>query len=818
MTGALRMLGLTAARHARATIVLWLVLLTFAGVGALTLARGATASYTMPGASFDAVREDLQAKIPDNGISSGYVVLEAESGFNDTQKQAIAQAVTTIGQLPEVAGSFDPFVAADAVIQASVQLEDAKAQLAQAKAQIDEGQAQLDAATAALPGGLSAEEIAALAPDVATQEAALAEARTTLRTNQDKVDAAQRELNAAAGANMVSEDGTAAIVNIAFNQDTNSLPTSVREEVFSTFDTLKDTGLTVNYSYELDQDVSDVFGISEIIGLVVAFIVLLITLGAVIAAGLPLVLALMGAGTAVALVYTSTTFIGMTATDPVLALMLGLGVGIDYALLILYRFREELRDGADVLDAVGTANSTAGHSVLFAGMTNIIALSALCLTGLPFLAIMGFAGAFAVALVVASSLTLVPAVLSLLGTRLLTRTQRKELTQLNLARTQEIQVPRNRREAFAQIEASYEGWGGFVTRHPFAMTFVAVAVLVLAIIPTTSLRLGLPDGSYQATDSTSYQAYQTISEKFGEGVNGPIIAGLTLTVPGDEARLRDVALDVAGRLKNNKIASVAIVATSDDNATAILAFFPTEGPSADSTLATVHSMNEKLEATEKATATTIGLTGSTVANIEISERISQSIPLYLGVVIALCLVLMAFVFRSIIVPVMATIGFLLSTLASFGAVVAVYQWGWLADIFGLTQPGPILAFLPILLIGILFGLSVDYQIFIVSGMRDAHRKGHSAGDAVVLGYKQGGAVVTACGVIMVAVFAGFIFSHLTAVRPIGFALALGVAMDAFLIRTTFIPATMYLLGEAAWWWPFEKKEHDEEEAPKHIAE
>ena len=818
MTGALRMLGLTAARHARATIVLWLVLLTFAGVGALTLARGATASYTMPGASFEAVREDLQAKIPDNGISSGYVVLEAESGFNDTQKQAIAQAVTTIGQLPEVAGSFDPFVAADAVIQASVQLEDAKAQLAQAKAQIDEGQAQLDAATAALPEGLSAEEIAALAPDVATQEAALAEARTTLRTNQDKVDAAQRELDAVADASMVSEDGTAAIVNIAFNQDTNSLPTSVREEVFSTFDTLKDTGLTVNYSYELDQDVSDVFGISEIIGLVVAFIVLLITLGAVIAAGLPLVLALMGAGTAVALVYTSTTFIGMTATDPVLALMLGLGVGIDYALLILYRFREELRDGADVLDAVGTANSTAGHSVLFAGMTNIIALSALCLTGLPFLAIMGFAGAFAVALVVASSLTLVPAVLSLLGTRLLTRTQRKELTQLKLARTQEIQVPRNRREAFAQIEASYEGWGGFVTRHPFAMTFVAVAVLVLAIIPTTSLRLGLPDGSYQATDSTSYQAYQTISEKFGEGVNGPIIAGLTLTVPGDEARLRDVALDVAGRLKNNKIASVAIVATSDDNATAILALFPTEGPSADSTLATVHSMNEKLEATEKATATTIGLTGSTVANIEISERISQSIPLYLGVVIALCLVLMAFVFRSIIVPVMATIGFLLSTLASFGAVVAVYQWGWLADIFGVTQPGPILAFLPILLIGILFGLSMDYQIFIVSGMRDAHRKGHLAGDAVVLGYKQGGAVVTACGLIMVAVFAGFIFSHLTAVRPIGFTLALGVAMDAFLIRTTFIPATMYLLGEAAWWWPFEKKEHDEEEAPKHIAE
>lgn len=348
------------------------------------------------------------------------------------------------------------------------------------------------------------------------------------------------------------------------------------------------------------------------------------------------------------------------------------------------------------------------------------------------------------------------------------------------------------------------------------MIAVTVAVLALAIIPTTSLRLGLPDGSYQATDSTAYRSYQTISDKFVEGANGPIIVGVTVHVPGDENRLRSVALDVADRLKNNSVEHISIVATSEDNATAILSILPKEGPSTESTLNLVHSMQGKLEATEKATATDIGLTGQTVANIDISDRLTDSIPLYLGVVISLCLILMAFVFRSILVPIMATIGFLLSTLASFGAVVAVYQWGWLGELFGVTQPGPILAFLPILLIGILFGLSVDYQIFIVSGMRDAHREGHTASNAVLLGYRQGGSVVTACGIIMISVFAGFMFSHLTAVRPIGFALALGVAMDAFLIRTTFIPAAMYLLDETAWWWPGSKNNQNQKK-PKHLA-
>lgn len=818
MTGALRTLGFFVARHARAMLAVWLLLLVLAGVGALTLAKGATAQYTIPGAAFETVREDLQAKIPENGVASGYIVIESDAGFSPAQREAVAEAVSSATELPDIAGVLDPFVLADTRVAAEDDLETARLQLEDSRAQLEQGRVAVDAARSALPEGLSEEDIASLAPELAAQEKELNQAELTIKQGEDSVAAGERELTAAGSTGTVSADGTAALASIAFNKDTNSLTPQERENIFATFDALEDEGMRVNYSYELAQDVSGVVGASEVLGLTVAFLVLLITLGTVLAAGLPLILALIGAGVGAGLVYSSTSVVGMTATDPVLALMLGLGVGIDYALLILYRFREELVAGHTVPQAVAEANSTAGHSVLFAGLTNIIALAALSLTGLPFLAIMGLAGAFAVALVIASSLTLVPAVLSLLGYRVLTKKQR-ETTNHSLTADKENQhLPQNRKEAVAQLESARGGWGGFVTRHPVSMILLSLAILIIAIIPTTSLRLGLPDGSYQSSDSTAFASYQAIGEHFGEGANGPIFAKVTLAVPTDHDRLQDVTLDVAERLKTKNIESVSIAATSEDQSTALLAFFPTEGPSADSTADTVHSMLENTEATQKATATTIGLTGQTVANIQISERISSSVPLYLGVVISLCLVLMAFVFRSLLVPLMATIGFLLSTLASFGAVVAVYQWGWLGVFFGVTNPGPILAFLPILLIGILFGLSVDYQIFIVSGMRDAHGAGHIAQDAVLLGYRQGGRVVTACGVIMIAVFAGFIFSHLTVVRPIGFALALGVAMDAFLIRTTFIPATMYLLGERAWYWPIgAKKDGDHQDLPKHVA-
>ncbi|WP_421083290.1 MMPL family transporter [Rothia nasimurium] len=815
MTGLLRSLGYVLARRARLVLVLWILALIIAGAGALTLAKGTTASYTMPGAEFEKVRAELQEKIPDNGVSNAFVVLSSPTSFTEEQQIKVVETIAEALDHEEVVDIIDPFTVELAVQEIETAFTEAETRFNEATAQVTEGEKALEEAKAQPTDGLSPEELASREAALQEQALALAQAKESLRIQTEEFKLAQREKAAAGTMNVINDDRTVALVTLSFSQDSNSLSPDLRQGLMATFNQLTDAGMTVDYSNELAQDVSEIMGASEVIGLVVALIVLLVTLRTVLAAGLPLVLALIGAGTALALVYTSTAFIGMTPTDPVLALMLGLGVGIDYALLILYRYLEELKDGRTVIDAVATANSTAGHSVIYAGATNIIALSALSIIGLPFLTVMGLAGAFSVALVVLASITLVPACLSLLGTRLLTAKDRQALDVLN--RTEGAKEPTNRKEAAAALSSTPTGWAGVITRFPGLLTLASIGILIIAIIPTTSLRLGLPDGSYQHPDTTAYRAYHTITENFGEGSNGPIMAAVTLAVPGDENRLRNVALDVADRLKNNRIESVAILSTSEDNSTAVLAFFPEEGPSTESTLNTVNSMLEKVEAVEKATATQIGLTGQTVANIEISERIAHSVPIYLTVVIALCLILMAMVFRSVLIPIMATFGFLLSTLASFGAVVAVYQWGWLGDLLGVTQPGPILAFLPILLIGILFGLSVDYQIFIVSGMRDAKLAGHTSYDSVILGYKQGKVVVTACGIIMIAVFAGFIFSHLTLVRPIGFALALGVAMDAFLIRTTFIPATMYLLGDAAWWWPFRKKETDEGEKFRHIA-
>lgn len=535
MAGALRALGFFVARHAWATVSVWLLLLVLAGVGALTLSKGATAQYTIPGAAFTTVQEDLQAKIPEKGVARGQIIIESSTGFSPNQREAVAEALTSAAELPDIVGVLDPFVTAEKRDDVEEGLEVARPQLAEARTQLEQGKAAAAAARSALPEGLSEEAIADIAPELLAQEKELERAEISLKREEYGLVTGERELSLAGETDTISADGTAALVTLALSKDPNSLTPKERENIFAAFNVLEDQGMTVNYSYELASDVSGVVGGSEALGLTVAFLVLLVTLGTVLAAGLPLMLALVGAGVGVGLVYASTAFVGMTATDPVLALMLGLGVGIDYALLILYRFREELISGQAVQEAVAAANSTAGHSVLFAGLTNVVALAALTLTGLPFLSIMGLAGAF-------------------------------------------------------------------VTRRPVGMILLSLAILRITIIPTASLRLGLPDGSYQTPDSTAFAAYNSISEHFGEGANGPIYAKVTLAVPTDEDRLRAVALDVADRLTTKDIDGIAIGAISEDQSTALLVFSPAEGPSADSTAETVHSMIEKTEATEKATA------------------------------------------------------------------------------------------------------------------------------------------------------------------------------------------------------------------------
>ncbi|MEK8226308.1 MMPL family transporter [Oerskovia sp. M15] len=321
-------------------------------------------------------------------------------------------------------------------------------------------------------------------------------------------------------------------------------------------------------------------------------------------------------------------------------------------------------------------------------------------------------------------------------------------------------------------------------------------MLLLVALPALGLRLNLPDGSTEAHDSTQYQAYATLAEKFGEGQNGTLL--VVADLPGSPSEAESLASQVAIAqvlFDQDDVVAVAPVGTSEDGTVAAFQVVPAEGPTSESTEELVHTLRglSPIDGTYE-----IGVAGSASGNVDISEKLASALPIYLAVVVGLSLVILILVFRSIFVPVIATLGFILSYFAALGGVVAIYQWGWLSGVFGVESPGPVLNFLPTILVGILFGLAMDYQLFLGSGMREAYAHGAPARIAVVQGFRAGRSVVTAAAIIMIAVFGGFVFSHSAMIRPIGFALAFGVLVDAFVIRMMVVPALMHLAGDKAW--------------------
>uniref|UniRef100_UPI0028D01C4F MMPL family transporter n=1 Tax=Kocuria palustris TaxID=71999 RepID=UPI0028D01C4F len=408
-----------------------------------------------------------------------------------------------------------------------------------------------------------------------------------------------------------------------------------------------------------------------------------------------------------------------------------------------------------------------------------IALIGLSVTGIPFLALMGGVAALAVLVAVLITLTLTPALLGLVGKRLLPKSQRDVM----IDEAEHVKTP-------------------LAVRRPLPVLLAAVAALAILAIPMGSMRLGLPDGSTEPQDSTQYAAYTTVAEEFGAGKNGPMTVVADLPEDATEQEAQELQLAVGQEVSElDDVASVVPTPIDVDSGMALLQVVPDSGPSDEATETLVDDIRGLSGNVEAAGDPTIGVAGRTAANIDVSQVLSDALPVYLAVVVAISMVLLILVFRSILVPVIASLGFLLSLLAAFGAVVAVYQWGWLSSLFNVTEPGPVLSFLPTLMVGILFGLAMDYQLFLVTGMREAHVHGYPARTAVVRGMVGGRAVVTAAAIIMTSVFAGFIFSHMAMIRPMGFGLAIGVLLDAFLVRMTIIPALMTLLGEKAWWFP-----------------
>lgn len=663
------------------------------------------------------------------------------------------------------------------------ELNAGQAEFDKQKAKFEAGKAELAAAEKQLKDGEAT--VKQKTRELEEAEAKLPQAERELERGRAELDFAARQVGASSDMRFISEDGSTAVAQVSFRGQTDALTPADREAITAIATGPQAAGVEVLFSKEILQDISEVFGAAEVVGLVVAAIVLIVMLGTLIAAGLPLLLALLGVGAGVGTTLAFSSLVDMASITPALALMLGLAVGIDYALFIIHRHRTQVLGGMQVGESIARAVGTSGNAVVFAGLTVIIALAALTVPGLPFLSVLGLSAAFTVLMAVLLAITLLPALLSLVGDKIVSKRARER------AAAGVVSEPKSAR------------WVQLLTKAAIPVSLVVVAVLGTIALPATQMRTALPDGSAEAADSMAFQAYQQTSDKFGAGYNGPLL--VLADLPGDlnQRQADSLALDVADQLRTHDAVIAAIPATmTDDRSLVAIQVIPADGPASEATENLVHELRDDAERIQSATGITdMAVTGQVAAQIDVSEVVTNALAPYLSIVVGLSLILLLLVFRSLVVPLLATGGFLLSLAAAFGASTAVYQFGWLSGVFGVNVPGPLLSFLPILLTGILFGLAMDYQVFLVSAMRERFVHGESARDAVRSGFSMTAPVVTAAALIMISVFAGFIFSHLAMIRPLGFALAFGVLFDAFVVRMTLIPAVMHLLGDKAWYLP-----------------
>ncbi|TCM46773.1 MMPL family transporter [Kribbella sp. VKM Ac-2568] len=582
-------------------------------------------------------------------------------------------------------------------------------------------------------------------------------------------------------AKAISADGRTGYAQVAYDVTAQEVTPEAQDAVAAAVEPARAAGLTVEYGGDAMQ-VQDEQSLAEVIGIGVASVVLLITFGSLIAAGLPLLSAIVGIGIGATAITAATGFIDIGSGTPILAVMIGLAVSIDYALFIMSRYRHELSTGLEPEEAVGRAVGTAGSAVVFAGLTVVIALAGLFVVDIPFLTQMGFAAAFTVVLAVAIALTLLPALLGMAGRRVLGG-----------------RIPGLRGgdpEASSGKPTAGRRWAGFVTRRPVAVLLVSVIGLGALAIPAVDLELGLPDDSTAAAGSTQRKAYELLSDGFGPGFNGPLMVVVDAAASADPKAAAASTANVVRGLPDVAVVTPPTFNPAGD--TALLTVIPASGPSTTETKDLVQAIRNAPESG----GAEVSVTGGTAFNIDISAKLSDALVPYLSLIVGLAFLLLMLVFRSVLVPLKATLGFLLTVAATFGAVVAVFQWGWFAGLFGIEgQTGPIISMLPVFLVGIVFGLAMDYQVFLVTRMREEHVHGAAPRTAVVDGFGHSARVVTAAAVIMVAVFSGFILSTETLVREIGFGLAFAVAIDAFVVRMTIVPAVMALLGRSAWWLP-----------------
>jgi len=566
---------------------------------------------------------------------------------------------------------------------------------------------------------------------------------------------------------VVSRDQTAAYSTVSYGVQASELTAAERDALTNAAGKARAGGLTVEVRGDASKESgADVGGPAEGIGVVVALLVLALTYRSLVAAGMNLVTALVGVAIGALGIVTLSGFVQLQSTTSILAVMLGLAVGIDYALFIITRFRQELLRGLPVPEAAAMAVGTAGSAVLTAGLTVVIALAGLSVAGIPFLTEMGLAAAATIVIAVLVALTLVPAILGFIGTRAL---------------------PKKARAG----RGFYDGWAGLVTKRRWISLVVAVAALGVIAIPVTKMQTSLIQK--EVPGSTQAKADAIISERFGPGFAGPLL--VLVDGPGSATYASTVSQRI-GALPGVAVATPPRPDQSGD--AALITVIPASGPDSPATVDLVHAVRDKINDGPQAK---VYVTGQTAISIDVSQKLDAALPIYLALVVGLAFVLLVLVFRSLLVPVVGVLGFLLTIGAAFGATVAVFQWGWLSGIANVKVNGPLLSLSPIIIVGILFGLAMDYMVFMVSRMHEAHAHGAAPEDAVVTGFKQAAPVVVAAATIMFSVFAGFVPQGNDTVKPIAFALAVGILFDALVVRMIAIPAAIAIMGRAAWWLP-----------------
>jgi putative drug exporter of the RND superfamily len=582
----------------------------------------------------------------------------------------------------------------------------------------------------------------------------------------------------------ISTNKTAAIIAVQFTHQQSDVSPKSLSDLTALRSIAINAGMKIGYGGSVYQSTTVSISPTEGIGVIFAGIVLFIAFGSLLAAGMPLLTAIVGIGVTIGGVLAASKFLVIGSSTPLLALMIGLAVGIDYGLFILSRHRNQLAKGMTVQESAATAVATAGSAVVFAGGTVIIALLGLLVVGIPFLSAMGVAAAAGVFVAILASMTLLPALLGLAGRRLVPKAGSRAFLRAN--------PPVGSKKALG------ERWVRRVIQRPLIAVVAVVGLLGVVAIPAFSLQLALPSGATDPTGSVTRTSYDMIEKGFGPGRNGPLIVLVDIT------QTTAIAADLTAiRTDLRKLPDVSYVSKGLPNTTydtAILQVIPSSAPTSPTTTALVNQIRALSKSIDKKWDTPLQVTGATAVQIDISQRLNAALLPFGLIVVGLSILLLMMVFRSVFVPIKAAIGFLLSVFTSFGVVVAIFQWGWFDSALGIV-PGPILSFLPILLMAVLFGLAMDYEVFLVSGMRESFVHAGDAKKSIVTGFSGAARVVTAAALIMFFVFASFIPDGAGIIKAMAVGLAVGILADAFLVRMTLVPAAMALLGKAAWWMP-----------------